>query len=90
MPSPGPFAPLLAPGDTGRLQRIATILRLAEGLERGRDGTVQAVELRSLEDGSVLLGLRARGEAHVPMWAAARETELFERAFGTSLVVDVL
>ncbi len=90
MPSPGPFAPLLAPGDNGRLQRIATILRLAEGLERGRDGTVKAVELRSMEDGSVLLGLRARGEAHVPMWAAARETELFERAFGTSLVVDVL
>jgi exopolyphosphatase/guanosine-5'-triphosphate,3'-diphosphate pyrophosphatase len=89
VPTPGIFAPLLGPGDNGRLQRIATLLRLAEGLERGRDGTVQGVRVTSNGDGSVRLGLQATGEAHVPMWAAARETELFERAFGTSLAVGV-
>lgn len=88
-PGPGVFASLLGPGDNGRLQRIATLLRLAEGLERGRDGTVRAVTMTSNGSGDVRLGLTARGEAHVPMWAAARETELFERAYGTALVVDV-
>ncbi|MFT4036035.1 MAG: Ppx/GppA phosphatase family protein [Patulibacter sp.] len=87
MPSPGTFAPLLGPGDNGRLQRIATLLRLAEGLERGRDGTVRSVRLTSASDGSVQLGVDARGEAHVPLWAAAREVELFERAYGASLSV---
>jgi exopolyphosphatase / guanosine-5'-triphosphate,3'-diphosphate pyrophosphatase len=88
-PSPGIFAPLLGPGDNGRLQRIATLLRLAEGLERGRDGTVRGVRVTSNDDGSVRLGLQAKGDAHVPMWAAARETDIFERAFGTSLEVGV-
>ncbi|MBO9533878.1 MAG: Ppx/GppA family phosphatase [Solirubrobacteraceae bacterium] len=89
LPGPGWLAPLMGPGDNGRLQRIATLLRLAEGLERGRDGTVKAVQFKSTGNGSVQLMLKARGEAQVPMWAAARETEIFERAFGTSLEVGV-
>ncbi len=88
-PSPGIFAPLLHSGDTGRLQRITTLLRLAEGLERGRDGAVSAVNVTAQGDGDVRLGLVSDGEAQVPRWAAARETELFERAYGTSLTVEV-
>ncbi len=88
-PTPGVFAPLMASGDTGRLIRITTLLRLAEGLERGRDGAVADVSVTSLGDGDVRLGLRASGEAQVPRWAAARETDLFERAYGTSLTVEV-
>ena len=42
-----------------------------------------------LGDGDVRLGLNSGGEAQVPRWAAARETELFERAYGTSLTVEV-
>jgi exopolyphosphatase/guanosine-5'-triphosphate,3'-diphosphate pyrophosphatase len=88
-PTPGIFAPLLHSGDTGRLLRITTLLRLAEGLERGRDAAVRSVELTAQGDGDVRLGLRSYGEAQVPRWAAARETELFERAYGTSLTVEV-
>jgi exopolyphosphatase/guanosine-5'-triphosphate,3'-diphosphate pyrophosphatase len=88
-PSPGVFAPLLGSGDTARLLRITTLLRLAEGLERGRDGAVASVAVTSLGDGDVRLGLTAKSEAQVPRWAAARETELFERAYGTSLTVEV-
>ena len=88
-PSPGIFAPLMHSGDTGRLQRITTLLRLAEGLERGRDGAVRAVRVTAQGDGDVRLGLVSAGEAQVPRWAAARETELFERAYGTSLTVEV-
>lgn len=88
-PAPGVFAPLLGPGDNGRLQRIATLLRLAEGLERGRDGTVRGVRATTNGNGAVRLGLQTAGEADVAMWAAARETDLFERAYGTSLEVAV-
>jgi exopolyphosphatase/guanosine-5'-triphosphate,3'-diphosphate pyrophosphatase len=88
-PSPGIFAPLLHPGDTARLLRITTLLRLAEGLERGRDGAIQRLNVTSNEDGDVRLGLESPGDAQVPRWAAARETELFERAYGTSLSVEV-
>ncbi|MDQ8047170.1 MAG: Ppx/GppA phosphatase family protein, partial [Patulibacter sp.] len=88
-PTPGVFAPLLHSGDTARLLRITTLLRLAEGLERGRDGAVREVAITSLGDGDVRLGLVSSGEAQVPRWAAARETELFERAYGTSLTVEV-
>ncbi len=88
-PTPGIFAPLLSPGDHGRLLRITTLLRLAEGLERGRDGAVHDVTVESIDDGDVRLLLHADGEAEVPRWAAARETELFERAYGTALQVGV-
>lgn len=88
-PTPGIFAPLLSPGDTSRLMRITTLLRLSEGLERGRDGAVHGVRVTSDQTGEVRLGLLAAGEAQVPRWAAARETELFERAYGTSLTVAV-
>lgn len=88
-PGPGIFAPLLAPGDNGRLLRITTLLRLAEGIERGRDGAVRAVTIAAGNDGDVRLVLHAGGDAEVPRWAAARETELFERAYGTSLEVTV-
>lgn len=88
-PSPGIFAPLLHSGDSGRLQRITTLLRLAEGLERGRDGAIREVRVTAQGDGDVRLGLVSDGEAQVARWAAARETELFERAYGTSLTVEV-
>lgn len=89
IPSPGLYAPLLSPGDTSRLLRITTLLRLAEGLERGRDGAVHGVQLQSAEDGSVRCLLDAPGGAEVARWAAARECELFERAYGTSLSVEI-
>ena len=61
MPSPGPMAPLFGPGDAERLDRCATLLRLAEDLERSRD---QLVRLALLEesDGTVELRLVADGE----------------------------
>jgi exopolyphosphatase/guanosine-5'-triphosphate,3'-diphosphate pyrophosphatase len=87
MPELGPFAPLTEEGDDGLLDRCAVLLRLAEDLERSRDQSVR--EARALTDGNgaVQLELNARGEARVPRWAAARETELFARAFGRELVV---
>ncbi|MGP0101385.1 MAG: HD domain-containing protein [Solirubrobacteraceae bacterium] len=86
MPVPGPMAPLFGEGDTARLDRCATLLRLAEYLERSRDQLVRGTTLE-LSDGEVELRLIADGESAVPRWAAGRERELFARAFHRELSV---
>jgi len=86
MPAPGPMAALFAEGDEERLTRCATLLRLAEDLERSRDQLVRSTSL-SLHDGEVELKLLADGESAVPRWAARRERELFARAFDRELSV---
>jgi len=103
MPDPGPLRPLFGPGDTDRLDRCAVLLRLAEDLERSRDQLVRGTHFTithtpeqapgaaqngaSNGAGEVELRLIADGESAVPRWAAARETELFARAFHGHLSV---
>ncbi len=86
MPAAGPMAPLFGEGDIARLDRCATLLRLAEDLERSRDQLVRSTSLE-LHDGEVELRLIADGESAVPRWAAGRERELFARAFHRDLSV---
>jgi exopolyphosphatase / guanosine-5'-triphosphate,3'-diphosphate pyrophosphatase len=86
MPVPGPLAALFGDGDAERLDRCATLLRLAEDLERSRDQLVRATSL-ALHNGEVELRLVAEGESAVPRWAAGRERELFARAFHRELSV---
>ncbi|MGA2452757.1 MAG: Ppx/GppA phosphatase family protein [Solirubrobacteraceae bacterium] len=86
MPVPGPMAALFGEGDVARLDRCATLLRLAEDLERSRDQLVRGTSLE-LSDGEVELRLIADGESAVPRWAAGRERELFARAFHRALSV---
>jgi exopolyphosphatase/guanosine-5'-triphosphate,3'-diphosphate pyrophosphatase len=87
MPSPGPLARLFGDGDEERLDRCATLLRLAEDLERARDQLVRRTELEEIGDGRVELRLVAEGDPAVPRWAAGRERELFARAFHRELSV---
>jgi exopolyphosphatase/guanosine-5'-triphosphate,3'-diphosphate pyrophosphatase len=103
MPDPGPLRSLFGPGDAERLDRCAVLLRLAEDLERSRDQLVRGTQFtvthtpksapRAAQNGAsngageVELRLIADGEAAVPRWAAARETELFARAFHGHLSV---
>ena len=86
MPDFGELAPLLEDGDEQRLDRLAILLRLAEDLERSRDQSVRAAHVAS-ENGTVRLDLESDGAASVERWAAAREVELFDRAFGKRLKV---
>ncbi len=86
LPEPGPLAALFGEGDAARLDRCAVLLRLAEDLERSRDQLVRDTVL-SARNGEVRLQLVAEGGAAVPRWAAARECELFERAFDRGLSV---
>jgi exopolyphosphatase / guanosine-5'-triphosphate,3'-diphosphate pyrophosphatase len=85
-PGLGPFGPLMRKGDDAVLLRLSVLLRLAEDLERPRDQLVREVHA-DVSDDRVALHLVTDGDASVPRWAAARETELFSAAFGRELVV---
>jgi exopolyphosphatase/guanosine-5'-triphosphate,3'-diphosphate pyrophosphatase len=86
-PAFGELAPLMVKGDAQRLDRCATLLRLAEDLERSRDQLVREARAE-MDDGAVRLHLVADGDdVRVPLWAATREEELFERAFDRRLEI---
>lgn len=83
----GPYAKLAGPGDDRRLDRLAVLLRLGEDLERSRDQSVTAARV-AVRHGGVTLTLEADEGLEVARWAAEREKELFERAFGLALTVE--
>lgn len=84
----GAFAKLAGPGDDRRLDRLAVLLRLGEDLERSRDQSVTAARVATRNGGAVHLTLEADEGIEVARWAAERETELFERAFGRRLRIE--
>jgi len=86
-PEFGELSPLAQDGDGERLNRMALLLRLAEDLERSRDQSVRAAHVAA-DDGTIRLELDAEGSAAVERWAAQREVDLFERAFGRQLKVE--
>lgn len=86
-PEFGELASLTEDGDADRLNRMALLLRLAEDLERSRDQSVRAAHV-GVDDGVVRLELEADGAAAVERWAAQREVDLFDRAFGRQLKVQ--
>jgi exopolyphosphatase/guanosine-5'-triphosphate,3'-diphosphate pyrophosphatase len=86
-PELGPFAVLTRKGDEQQLLRCSVLLRLAEALERSRDGDVREAHVAVDDGAAVRLDLVTDGAARVARWAASREVELFERAFGRALDV---
>ena len=86
-PSFGEFAKLARDGDEDLLARCAAVLRLAEQLERSRDQAVRAVEVAA-QDGHVRLRLEAGEDVSVARWAAQRQADLFQRAFGRELSIS--
>jgi exopolyphosphatase / guanosine-5'-triphosphate,3'-diphosphate pyrophosphatase len=80
------FEPLGRKGDEDLLARCSAVLRLAEQLERSRDQTVHHADV-IVDDGRVELRLEAEADVTVSRWAAQRQGDLFERAFGRELAV---
>jgi exopolyphosphatase / guanosine-5'-triphosphate,3'-diphosphate pyrophosphatase len=78
--------PLAAKGDDGLVARCATLLRLAEQLERSRDQLVTAAHL-AVDDGGAELRLEGAGDVALARWSAQRQEELFEKTFGKGLAV---
>jgi exopolyphosphatase/guanosine-5'-triphosphate,3'-diphosphate pyrophosphatase len=80
------FAKLMGPDDDKRLAQLCALLRLAEQMDRSRDGVVKDVELK-LDGDRVLMSVIFRGDEQVAVWALERHVEVFEQAFGLKLQV---
>ena len=84
-PSHEPYASL-RPERQPQVARLAALLRVADGLDRGRSAAVGDIEV-------VIDGSRARvnvwgnGDIDVDLWGGRRKRELFERLFDRRLEV---
>jgi exopolyphosphatase/guanosine-5'-triphosphate,3'-diphosphate pyrophosphatase len=83
-PTPDELASVLGPGDDRRLVQLCALLRLAEQIDRARDGTVHDVEL-TVSGGRARMALLYRGDEQVALWAVEHHREIFEQAFGVEL-----
>ena len=69
-----------------RVVRLAALLRVADGLDRGRSGAVGGIEVASNGARSRLL-VKAGGDVSIELFGARRKRELFERTFDRRLEV---
>lgn len=72
--------------DLARIQRLTAFIRLADGLDRGRTGAVDGVDVR-VGPSLVLVRLRTHGDAELELWGARRKRELFEKCFDRDLEI---
>ena len=86
-PSLGVAGPLARDGDEAALVRCSALVRVGEQLERSRDQSVHDAHV-GVDDGHVELRLDAEDDVTIACWAAQRQSELFERAFGRELNVS--
>ncbi len=68
---------------------LATLVRLAEGLDRTRNGVIHDVEI-SPDDTSVSVRLSARGDAELELLAAQRQGSLVEQWVGLPIRFEVV
>jgi exopolyphosphatase/guanosine-5'-triphosphate,3'-diphosphate pyrophosphatase len=85
-PTTDELAPLLGEGDEVRLVKLCALLRLAEQIDRSRDGVVHHVRLKRIGD-RCIMELHSEGDEQVALWAVERHREIFESAFGVSLEI---
>ena len=78
----------LSPDDRARLRKLAALLRVADGLDRGRRGGVEDLDAFVGKD-LVVLRLLAHDDAELELWGARRRRELFEKVFERELELVV-
>ncbi|HEV2760355.1 MAG TPA: Ppx/GppA phosphatase family protein [Acidimicrobiales bacterium] len=84
-PSHEPFASLDREA-RDRVSKLAAILRVADGLDRGRAGHVSGIEV-VLNGSQARLVVRSEADIAIELWGARRKRELFERLFKRRLDV---
>lgn len=86
-PSEPRFA-ALSERDRERVRKLAAILRVADGMDRGRRGVVDGFTVDVGAD-LVMLRLRTHGDPELSLWGVRRRRDLFEAVFGRELEVGV-
>ena len=84
-----PVRRTLTPTIATALRKLAALLRVADGLDRGRRGVVDDVRADIGAD-LVILRLRVHGDAELALWGARRRRDLFEQVFGREIEFAVV
>ncbi len=71
------------------VRRLATLLRVADSLDRSHHQPLRALEARS-RSGTVKLALRPRAPLDLELWDLEREGSLFRQVFRRKLAYEVL
>ena len=78
----------LDPADRAVVRRLASILRIADGLDRGRGARVASVAVS--DDGSVTrFAISSEDDLHAELYGVEKKKDLFEETFGRSVEVVV-
>ena len=78
----------LDPADRAIVRRLASILRIADGLDRGRSARVESVGAR--DDGAVTrLEVTSQGDLDAELYGVEKKKDLFEETFGRTVEVVV-
>ncbi len=70
----------LSAADKKRVRKLASILRLADALDRGHRSRVRHLDV-VLDSNEVLVTPKGAGDLALEVWTARRKAELFERTF---------
>lgn len=71
-----------------RVTKLTALLRIADGLDRGHSGVVDAIDV-DLSPDRAQLTVYAAGDADLELWGVRRKRDLFERVFGRRLEIQL-
>jgi exopolyphosphatase/guanosine-5'-triphosphate,3'-diphosphate pyrophosphatase len=71
-----------------RVNALAALLRVGDGLDRSHAGLVKAMDV-VLTESAVTLSLLSDGDLDLELYAAERRADLFRKTFGRELVFEV-
>lgn len=70
----------LGTADRKRVRKLASLLRIADALDRGHRSKVRTVEVKTSPDGVTLMP-QGSGDLALEVWTARRKASLFEKTF---------
>lgn len=70
------------------VEKLAAILRVADGLDRGQWGNVQDVWVAEVTPERVILGIESAADPHLEIWAALKKSRLFARVFQREVEIN--
>lgn len=77
--------------DKKKVRKLAGILRIADGLDRGHKGIVEEIELKEKEK-NLIFRIKGKSGADITLeiWGANLRKPLFEEAFGYEVTVEMI
>lgn len=88
IPRPNEYPTILSETDQIKLIQMTACLRLAEQLDRSRDGAVRDVKIKT-EAETCIVELEVEGDGVIAVWSVLRHADIFESAFGKALEISI-